>query len=49
MKALRDRSLGEAARAYASSEGLEEVLQKANIPNYRIIPDRAGFWAEIRK
>jgi ubiquinone/menaquinone biosynthesis C-methylase UbiE len=49
MKALRDRSLGEAAKAYASPEGLEEVLKKANIPSYRIIPDRVGFWAEIKK
>ncbi len=49
MKTLRDRSLGEAAVAYASLERLEDVLRKANISNYCIIPDKAGFWAEVRK
>jgi ubiquinone/menaquinone biosynthesis C-methylase UbiE len=49
MRTLRDRSLGEAAVAYSSLEKLEEVLRKANISNYCIIPDKAGFWAEMRK
>ncbi len=49
MRTLRDRSLGEAAVAYSSLGKLEEVLRKTNISNYCIIPDKAGFWAEIRK
>ncbi len=49
MRTLRDRSLGEAAVAYTSLGKLEEVLHKANIPDYRIIPDKVGFWVEIRK
>jgi len=49
MKSLRDRSLGEDAKAYSSPDKLREVINKAGISNSRIIYDRAGFWAEIKK
>jgi len=49
MKALRDRSLGEDVKAYSSADKLREVIYKAGIPNFRIIDDKAGFWAEIKK
>ena len=49
MKSLRDRSLGEAAKAYSSHDKLREVIRKAGISNFRVNYDRAGFWAEIRK
>ena len=49
MKSLRDRSLGEKAKAYSSPETLKEVVLKAGIPNFRILDDPAGCWAEIRK
>jgi len=49
MKSLRDRSLGEDAKAYSSPDKLREVVCKANIPNFRIIYDKAGLWAEIKK
>ncbi|HDM44897.1 MAG TPA: hypothetical protein ENG07_00170 [Candidatus Bathyarchaeota archaeon] len=49
MKSLRDRSLGEAAKAYSSPDKLREVIRKAGISNFRVSYDRAGLWAEIRK
>lgn len=49
MKALRDRSLGERAKAYSSPETLREVVSKAGIPDFCILDDPAGCWAEIRK
>jgi len=49
MKSLRDRSLGEKAKAYSSPETLKEVVLKAGISNFRILDDPAGCWAEIRK
>lgn len=49
MKALRDRSLKEDAKAYSSPDILREVIDKAGISNFRIIYDKAGFWAEIKK
>ncbi len=49
MKSLRDHSLGEDAKAYSSPDMLKEVIYKANISNFRIINDKAGFWAEIKK
>jgi len=49
MKSLRDRSLKENTKAYSSPYILKEVIYKANISNFRIIYDKAGFWAEIRK
>ena len=49
MKSLRDRSLKEDAKAYSSPDILKEVIDKANISNFRIIYDKAGFWAEIKK
>ena len=49
MKSLRNRSLKENAKAYNSPDVLKEVIYKANISNFRIIYDRAGLWAEIRK
>jgi len=49
MKSLRDCSLKENAKAYNSPDVLKEVIYKANISNFRIIYDRAGLWAEIRK
>ena len=49
MKSLRDRSLKEGAKAYSSSDMLKEVIYEANISNFRIIYDQAGFWVEIKK
>ena len=49
MKSLRNRSLGEDAKAYSSPDKLREVIYKAGISNFRIIYDKAGFWGEIKK
>ena len=49
MKSLRDRSLKEDAKAYGSPDKLREVIDKAGISNFRIIYDKAGLWAEIKK
>jgi len=49
MKSLRDRSLGEDAKAYSSPDKLREVIHKAGILNFRIIYDKAGLWVEIKK
>jgi len=49
MKSLRDHSLKEGAKAYSSPDKLREVINKAGISNFRIIYDRAGLWAEIKK
>ena len=49
MKSLRDHSLKEGAKAYSSLDKLREIIYKANIPNFRIIYDPAGLWAEIKK
>ena len=49
MKSLRDRSLKENTKAYSSPDILKEVIYKANISDFRIIYDKAGFWAEIKK
>jgi ubiquinone/menaquinone biosynthesis C-methylase UbiE len=49
MKSLRARSLQEDRKAYSSAESLKEVIHRANISNFRILPDKAGFWAEIKK
>ncbi len=49
MKALRDRSLGEDAKLYSMPDKMREVVERAGIPNYRIIFDKSGLWAEIRK
>ena len=49
MKSLRDHSLKEDAKAYSSPDKLREVIYKANISNFRIIYDKAGLWAEIKK
>ncbi len=49
MRLLRDRSLVENAKAYSSPDKLQEIIDKAGIANFRIIYDRAGLWAEIKK
>jgi len=49
MKSLRDRSLKDGAKAYSSPDKLREVISGAGIANFRIIYDKAGLWAEIRK
>jgi len=49
MKSLRDRSLKEDAKAYSSPDKLREVVYGAGISNFRIIYDKAGLWAEIKK
>jgi len=49
MKALRDRSLGQAAPAYSSPGKLQQALEEAGISSFRIIRERAGLWAEIKK
>ena len=49
MKSLRDHSLKEDVKAYSSPDILKEVIYKANISDFRIIYDRAGFWTEIKK
>ncbi len=49
MKSLRDRSLGDDAKAYSSPDKLREVINKAGISNFHISYDRAGLWVEIKK
>ena len=49
MKSLRDRSLKDGAKAYSSPDKLREAIHKAGIANFRIIYERAGIWAEIKK
>jgi len=49
MKSLRDHSLKEDAKAYSSPDKLRQVINKAGISNFRIIYDKAGLWAEIKK
>ncbi len=49
MKSLRDRSLGDGAKAYSSPDKLREVVNKAGISNFHISYDRAGLWVEIKK
>ena len=49
MKSLRDRSLGEDAKAYSSPDKLRGAIHKAGILNFRIIYDKAGLWVEIKK
>jgi len=49
MKSLRDHSLKEGAKAYSSPDKLREVIDKAGISNFRIVYDKAGLWAEIKK
>jgi len=49
MKFLRDRSLKDDAKTYYSPDALKEVVDKAGIPNYRIIYDQTGLWVEIKK
>jgi len=49
MKSLRDRSLGDGAKAYSSPDKLREVVNKAGILNFHISYDRAGLWVEIKK
>jgi ubiquinone/menaquinone biosynthesis C-methylase UbiE len=49
MKSLRACSLQENRKAYSSAESLKEVIYRANISNFRILPDKAGFWIEIKK
>ncbi len=49
MKSLRDRSLGEDAKAYSLPDKLRELINKAGISNFHVNYDRAGLWAEIKK
>ncbi len=49
MKSLRDHSLKENAKVYSSPDKLREFIYKANISNFRIIYDKEGLWAEIKK
>jgi SAM-dependent methyltransferase len=49
MKSLRDRSLKDGAKAYSSPDKLREAIYKAGIANFRIIYERAGIWAELKK
>ena len=49
MKSLRDRSLKEGAKAYSSPDKLREIIYKAGISDFRIMYDKAGLWAEIKK
>jgi len=49
MKSLRDRSLKDDAKAYSSPDKLREAIYKAGIANFRIIYERAGLWAELKK
>jgi ubiquinone/menaquinone biosynthesis C-methylase UbiE len=49
MKSLRAHSLHENKKAYNSVESLKEVIHRSSISNFRILPEKAGFWAEIKK
>ena len=49
MKSLRDHSLKEGTKAYNSPDKLREIIDKAGIPNFHILHDPAGLWAEIEK
>ncbi len=49
MKFLRDRSLKDDAKAYSSPNKLKEIIHETDIPSFRIIYDKTGLWAEIKK
>jgi len=49
MIALRDKSLKDDAKAYRAPDKLKEVIREAGISNFRIIYDKTGLWAEIKK
>jgi ubiquinone/menaquinone biosynthesis C-methylase UbiE len=49
MESLRDRSLGHDATVYSSPNKLEEILHETGIPNFNIIYDKTGLWAELKK
>jgi len=49
MTALRDRSLKDDAKAYRSPKELEEIVRNAGISAVRIIYDKSGLWAELKK
>ena len=49
MKSLRDHSLKDVAKVYSSPDKLRETIYKAGIPDFRILHDPAGLWAEIKK
>ncbi len=50
VKSLRDRSLGEkGVKAYGSPDKLREILDHANITDYRIIFSETDLWAEMKK
>lgn len=49
MKALRDRSLGEAAKVYSLPGAFQKSPEEAAIKDFRLIRERAGLWAEIKK
>ncbi|MEX2703978.1 MAG: class I SAM-dependent methyltransferase [Candidatus Freyrarchaeum guaymaensis] len=49
MISLRDFSLKGDAEYYRSPKKLEKSIHEAGILNFRIIYDRTGLWAEIKK
>ena len=49
MLTIRDRSLGTDAEYYYSPEKLKEFIYNASIPHFRIVYDKTGLWAEIKK
>jgi len=49
MRALRDRSLKDDAKAYSSPGKLKETIHKTGISHFHIIYDKTGLWAELRK
>lgn len=49
MKSLRDKSLKDKAKLYYDPDLLKSIVEKAGVKNYRIIYDKYGLWAEIKK
>ncbi|MCD6499952.1 MAG: class I SAM-dependent methyltransferase [Deltaproteobacteria bacterium] len=49
MRSLRDRSLKDGAKAYQEPDELRKIVQEAGVSNFRIIDDRSGLWAELKK
>jgi len=49
MESLRDRSLDHDATVYNSPDKLEEILHETGIPNFHILYDKIGLWAELKK
>jgi hypothetical protein len=43
------RQVIEDATAYRSPKELEKIVRKAGVPDFRLIHDKSGLWAELKK